>query len=88
MNDKIITADKMRSLNITPEMAKTMFQGMGAGANIEPVKSNFMCPTCDIPLFYPEPRRLKLRDGKSYKDLGCPKCGYVDSQEFVARDKV
>lgn len=87
MNDKIITADNMRSMNITSDMAKAMFQGMGAGADIEPVRSDFMCPKCEIPLFYPEPRRLRIRDERKFKDLCCPKCGYSDSQEFIPRPK-
>lgn len=76
------SADKMKALHIPPEAAKAMFQGMGAGANIDPKESAFMCPTCKTHLFYPEPRVLRTRDGKRFKDLACPKCGYKDSQEF------
>lgn len=77
---------KMKSAHIPPEMVKGMFQGMSGPE--DPVKSDFDCPTCKTPLFYPEPRVLRTRDGRRYKDLVCPKCKYTDSQEFVKNTKI
>jgi DNA-directed RNA polymerase subunit RPC12/RpoP len=78
-------AFKMKGMPINPQMAKSMFGAMGDKEDSvqRPSKSDFMCPTCKTPLYYPEPRVLRYENGKKVKKLGCPNCGYKDSQEFV-----